>query len=217
MVKKRFELNKVIKYLILSDLVFYTGWGLVTPIFAIFIVNNIQGGTILVASIASAIFWILKSILRIPFGIFLDSHKGEGDDYFFVVIGLLIASLIPFGYIFANLPWNIYVLQAIYAIGMAMSLSGWSAIFTRHIDKGKESTEWGVSATAYGIGAGVAAVVGGWAVTQFGFNPVFIIVGIMGLIGVALLLFIKKQIKGYNGSNPFNLKEIFKEKNKWQR
>ncbi len=186
----KLKLNKIIKYLILSDLIFYTGWGLITPIFAIFIIGNIQGGTILVAGIASSIYWILKSGLRVPIGIFLDNHRGEKDDYFFLVVGLLIAALIPFGYIFSKLPWHIYVLQTVYAVGMAMSLSGWSAIFTRHIDKGKEATEWGLDATSYGIGIGVSAAIGGWAVTQFGFNPVFIAVGVMGLIGVALIFFL---------------------------
>ncbi len=91
-----------------------------------------------------------------------------------------------------------------------MSLSGWSAIFTRHIDKGKEATEWGLDATSYGIGIGISAAIGGWAVTQFGFNPVFIAVGVMGLIGVALLLGIKNKIKGvFDHNHPFNLKEIF--------
>jgi len=205
------KINNIVKYLVLSDLIFFAGWGLITPIFAIFIVNNIQGGTILVAGIAASIYWILTSILRIPFGIFLDNHKGEKDDYFFLVIGLFIASLIPFGYIFSKLPWHIYVLQAIYAIGLAMSFSGWSAIFTRHIDKGKEATEWGLDATSVGLGTGISAAIGGWAVTQFGFNPVFIVVGILGLIGVALLLGIRNNIKGvFNNGHILNLKEIFK-------
>jgi len=209
----KLKFNKVAKYLILSDLVFYTGWGLITPIFAIFILNNIQGGTIIIAGIASSIYWMLKSVLRVPIGIFLDNHKGEKDDYFFLVFGLLIAALVPFGYIFSKLPWHIYSLQTIYAIGMAMSLSGWAAIFTRHIDKGKEATEWGLDATSYGIGMGIAAAVGGLAVTKFGFNPVFIAVGIMGLIGVVLLLGIRNKIKGvFDGAHPFNLKEIFRGK-----
>jgi MFS family permease len=206
----KFKFNKIVKYLVLSDLVFYAGWGLITPIFAIFIVNNIQGGTILIAGIASSIYWVLKSVLRVPIGVFLDSHKGEKDDYFFLVFGLLIAALVPFGYIFSKLPWHIYALQAIYAIGMAMSVSGWAAIFTRHIDKGKESTEWGLDSASYGIGMGVAALAGGLAVTKFGFNPVFIAVGIMGLIGVVLLLSIRNNIKGvFDGAHPFSLKRIF--------
>lgn len=211
----KFKFNKIVKYLILSDLIFYTGWGLVTPIFAIFIVNNIQGGTLLVVSIASSIYWVLKSALRVPIGVFLDKHKGEKDDYFFLVFGLLIAALVPFGYIFSKLPWHIYALQAIYAIGLAMSVSGWAAIFTRHIDKGKEATDWGLDAASYGIGMGVAAAVGGFAVTKFGFNPVFIAVGIMGLIGVVLLLGIKNKIKGvFDGVHPFSLKRIFHERRK---
>lgn len=209
----KLKINNVIKYLVLSDLIFFAGWGLITPIFAIFIVNNIQGGNIFVVGVASSIYWILNSILRIPFGIFLDNCKGEKDDYFFLVSGLFIASLIPFGYIFSKLPWHIYILQAIYAIGLAMSFSGWFAIFTRHIDKGKEATGWGLDATSIGIGTGISAAIGGWAVTRFGFNPVFIIVGILGLIGVALLLCIRNSIKGvFNKGHVLNLKEIFYKK-----
>jgi len=187
-------MNRIIKFLILSDLVFYTGWGLITPIFAIFIIEKIHGGDLIVVGIATSIYWVLMSVLRVPFGLFLDTKKGERDDYAFMVTGLLIASTVPFGYIYASVPWQLYVLQAIYALGMAMSLAGWSAIFTRNIDKGHESTEWGLSATGYSIGTGLAGVVGGYAVETFGFNPVFIGVGILGLVGALLLLTVKNDI-----------------------
>lgn len=190
----KLSINRIIKYLILSDLVFYAGWGLINPVFAIFIVEKIQGGTPLVVGIAASIYWIVASLLRIPLGMFLDTRKGEHDDYAFTVWGLLIASIIPIGYIYITLPWQLYLLQAIYAIGMSMSLSGWAAIFTRNIDKGHEATEWGLNATAYSLGAGVAGIVGGYTVTQFGFEPVFIAVGILGMIGALLLLVIKKDV-----------------------
>ena len=188
------NINRIIRYLIWSDVVFYAGWGLITPIFAIFIIEKIHGGDFIVVGIATSIYWILMSILRVPFGLFLDTKKGERDDYAFMVTGLLIASTVPFGYIYATAPWHLYVLQAIYALGMAMSLAGWSAIFTRNIDKGHESTEWGLSATGYSIGTGIAGVVGGYAVETFGFNPVFIGVGILGLLGTLLLLGIRQDV-----------------------
>ncbi len=189
----KIKLNKIIRFLIYSDLVFYTGWGLLSPIFAIFIINSIAGGTAFVVGIASAINLIIRSVVRIPFGMAVDSNKDHKKAYLFMVLGLFISALIPFGYIYAKLPWHIYVLQGILGISLAMSTSGWTGIFTRHMDKGKESTEWGIDAVAVGLGPGIAGAVGGLAVTYFSFNLVFIAVGILGLMGVALLFFIKKD------------------------
>jgi len=196
-------------------LVFWTGWGLINPVFAIFIVDRIEGGSATVAGIASAIYWILKSFFRIPISIFLDACPGEKDDYWFLVFGLFLAALVPFGYIFVSLPLHIYLLQAVYALAMAMAFSGWSAIFTKHIDKGWEATEWGIDATLVGFGIGISGAVGGWAVTKFGFNSVFIVVGILGMIGAILLLALKKDIKGIFDHGPhFSLKEIFQKEEK---
>lgn len=204
-------INKVIKYLILSDLVFYAGWGLFTPVFAIFIVEKIQGGNALIIGVATAIYWILMSLLRIPFGLFLDNKTGESDDYWFTFWGFLIAATVPFGFLYASLPWHLYALQTIYALGMAMNLAGWSAIFTRNIDAGKESTEWGLSATGYSIGTGIAGLVGGYLVNQFDFAPVLIGVGVLGVIGAIMLLVIRKDIIGKpaSRSNYFGLKALF--------
>jgi len=209
------KINRIVKYLILSDLAFYAGWGLISPIFAIFIVEKIVGGNVLVAGLSSAVYLILIALLRVPMGIFLDSKPGERDDYWFLTVGLFIAALIPFGFIFSRFPWHIYLLQAIHAIGMAMSLSAWPAIFTRHIDKGKESTEWGLDATSVGLGAGISGAIGGWAVTKFGFNPVFIAFGIIGLIGAFLLLFLRNEIRGvFDHGFRFSFKDIFQKEEK---
>jgi len=207
--------NRVIKYLVLSDLAFWTGWGLINPVFAIFVVDRIVGGSAFVVGIASAIYWIVKSLFRIPIGIFLDTCPSEKDDYFSLVAGLFITALVPFGFIFAEIPLHIYILQAFHGFGLAMSLSGWTAIFTRHIDKGRESTEWGLDATSIGLGTGIAGAVGGWAVIHFGFTPVFITVGVFGLIGVALLFGLRNEIRGVfdhkllDHGLYFHLKDIF--------
>jgi MFS family permease len=67
-------------------------------------------------------------------------------------------------------------------------------IFIRHIDKEKESTEWNLGGCLVGLGSGISGAIGGWAVIHFGFNPVFIAVGIIGLIAASLLLFLRKEI-----------------------
>lgn len=207
--------NKVVKYLVLSDFVFWTGWGLLTPVFAIFVVDRIQGGNVFVVGVASAVFWIARSLLRIPIGMFLDICPSEKDDYFFLVAGLGMTSLVPLGYLFAVVPWHIYLLQAIYGAGLAMSYSGWTGIFTRHIDKGMESTEWGLNATTIGLGTGIAGAFGGWAVSRFGFSPVFIMVSVFSLLGTVVLFGLRNEIKGvFDHGLHFSLKDIFQKNGK---
>jgi len=180
------KVNRVIKYLILSDLIFWSGWGLLSPIFAVFIVKNIEGGNLSVVGLASGIYWILKSLLRIP-------------------------TLVPFGYLMAKYPFHIYLLQILQAFGMAMALSGWTAIFTRHIDQGKEATEWGLDATFVGLGIGISGILGGMIAQIFGFKTVFVLVGILGLLAAILLFGILKIIspRSLKKGLIFSLREIF--------
>ncbi len=187
-------INKVIRILIFSDFVLMAGWGLIIPILAIFIVDKIQGGDVRVVGIAIGIYWILKSLIQIPIGRYLDKTSGEKDDYYFLIFGTGLASLTPIGFIFATLPWHMYALQGIHALGMAMAIPSWGGIFTRHIDKGKEAMTWGIESSALGIGIGVAGIIGGIVAKNFGFTPLFIGVSILGIAATFLFLLIAKDL-----------------------
>ncbi len=187
-------INKVIKILILSDAALLTGFGFVTPIFAIFLTENIKGGNVEVAGFAAAIYCVAMSSVIIPLGRYLDKTRGEKDDLWFIILGNLLAAFAVFGYIFSKLPWHIYFLQAIYAIGMGMNIPGYTAIFTRHVEKGKEAVSWSVRAALIGVGAGVAGALGGIIAHRFGFIPLFAGVGIIILISAVLPLLISKEI-----------------------
>ncbi|MFH1510035.1 MAG: MFS transporter [Candidatus Nealsonbacteria bacterium] len=192
------SINKIIKILTLSDVLLLTGFGFIAPIFAIFINERITLGdpaeAAKVAGFAMAIYWGVKSLLQIPIGNYLDKNHGERDDIIFVILGNLIAALAVFAYIFSSLPWHIYLIQVFYSIGMAMNIPAWTAIFTRHIDKGKEAFEWASRSTAIGIGAGISGALGGLFVSKFGFNPLFAVMGIFILFSSLLLLIILWEI-----------------------
>ncbi len=188
------SINKVIKVLILSDVVLLTGLGFVSPIFAIFITDNIQGGDVRIAGFAAAVYWIILSMVLIPFGRYLDRKKGEKDDLWFIVIGNSLAAFAAFGYIFSYLPWHIYFLQALYGIGMGMNIPGYTAIFTRHIDKGKEAFSWSVRAALVGIGTGIAGSLGGMIAYRFGFEVLFIGIGTLLILSAFLPFLIKKEL-----------------------
>ncbi len=205
------KVNKIIKYLILTDIAFWTGWGLVTPVFSIFIVDKIQGGSALVVGIATSIYWAFRALLVLPSGKTLDKYMGERDDYLFLVAGNFIATLVIFGYIFAVYPWHIYILQAFYGIGMAISLVGWKSIFTKNIDKGKEASEWALDDTLLSLGTALAGIGTGLMVTNLGYTTTFTIAGVLGVVSVIILLRLRKDIEGvFNRRFRSNLKEIFR-------
>ena len=188
------SINKVVRTLIFYDLILLFGWGLITPILAIFIVQTIKGGNTQVAGTAIGIYWLGKSLLQIPIANYLDRNHGEKDDYYFLIGGTFLASLVPFGFIFATLPFHMYLLELIHAVGMACAIPAWGGIFVRHIDKGKEAQSWALDSSALGIGTGIAGIVGGIFANIFGFNLLFVGVGLFGIIAVLLCLLIKKDL-----------------------
>ncbi len=206
-------INKIIRVLITSDFFLNLGWGLLSPIFALFVLEKITIGdpakAAEVAGFSALFYWISKSFIEIPIGRFLDKKTGEKDDFWFMVIGLFIVGLVPIGYLFSTTPWHIYFFQVIHAIGMAMALPSWLAIFTRHIDKGKEAFEWSMETTSIGSGAGIAGGLGGIIAASFGFKILFVFVSLLTIFSAFLLLFVKNNIsiKG-DGFKTFSEKPV---------
>ncbi len=168
------------------------------PIFAIFILKNVAIGNISeaakVAGFSALCFWTVKSLLQIPIGRYLDKNHGEQDDFWFMVVGTFMMALVPLGYLFSTQPWHIYVLQIFYAVAASVNFPSWSAIFTRHIDVGKEAFEWGAHSTVSGVGVGIAGGIGGIAVAYFGFSGVFMFVSAFSILSGFLLLIVKDDI-----------------------
>lgn len=191
-------ISKIVKVLITSDFFLNLGWGLLSPIFALFILQKITidnpAKAAEVAGFAALAYWISKSLIEIPIGKFLDKHDGEKDDFWFMTIGLFVVAFVPIGYLFSTAPWHIYFFQVIHAVGMAMALPSWLAIFTRHIDKGKEAFEWSMETTSIGAGAGIAGGLGGIVASIFGFKILFIFVSALTLFAAILLLLVKNNV-----------------------
>ena len=191
-------INKIIKIIIYWDIVINSAWGLIGPVFAIFIIqtittnNQIQGAT--VAGFASLFYWITKSVLQVPIGHYLDKNHGEKDDFWFSIVGTFLTGLVPLGYLISTLPWHIYIFQILHAIGMSMVVPSAYAIFTRHIDKGKESYEWALDSTLLGAGMGITGAIGGVMAAYLGFQVIFILTGSFTIISALLWFLIRKEM-----------------------
>lgn len=189
------ELNPVIKVLTISDVFILSGFGLVSPIFAVFLTDNIKGGNLQVVGLASMIYLLTKSIGQIPAAQIIDRIRGERDDFLSMFIGSLVISVVPLLYLIAITPFHIYLIQFVYGMAQAFSFPSWMAIFTRHTSTNREGVEWGIYYTLTDLtGAGVAAI-GGTIANYFGFVPIFILVSALSFLGSFWLLFVKTQMR----------------------
>lgn len=190
---KDITVSPVIKFLTYSDILMMSGWGLISPILSVFITDQIPGGTVEVAGLASTIYFLVKSFLQIPVARYIDKRKGENDDFNTMILGSLVITLSAFLYIFVKTPAQLYLVQALYGIGGALSYPSWLALFTRHVDKNEEGLEWSLYYTTTDLGAALAAGLGGFIAASFGYGYVFLSVGISSLLGTAFLY----GIRGY--------------------
>lgn len=188
------SLNRVIKILIASDFLLQSGWGLIAPIFAIFLTGQIQGGSLRMVGFIAATYWITKSIIQPFIAHQLDKNHGEKDDFQFLIVGMYVANLIPLGYIFSTQLWHIFILEFIRGLAMACVIPTWAGIFTRHIDKGREAFSWSIESTGIGFAAGLAGAFGAIIASVLGFKIVFLLVSIFGLLSSSTLLLIRHQI-----------------------
>lgn len=176
----------------LSDVFYFTGFGLVAPIVAIFINEDIRGGTIFGAGLATTIFIIVKSAVQLPFSRFIDKHDNKLK---WLKIGFAIIIINPFIYIMADHINYVYVAEAIHGFGSGLAFPAWLGLWSTHLDKGHESFEWSFYSTMVGIGSAVTAAVGAAVAEFIGFDTAFFLVGIAGIAGFVTLFFLDKKPK----------------------
>ncbi len=148
-----------------------------------------------VIGFAAAITQIFKAGLQIPVARYLDKNHGEYDDFYSMVAGSFLISLVPFLYLFASLPRHLYIIQAFYGLGLALAVPPWYAIFSRHLDKTHENIEWSFESISIGIAAATAAALGGVLANKFGFHFVFLLGGMLAIYGSSMQIKIYKDLR----------------------
>ena len=194
-VREFLSLNKILEVLIFSDLVINSAYGLIAPILAVFLTDSISGGSLIVVGISDAIYLGVKSILQIPIGLKIDKTEGQKIDFWYLFLGNLLTSAGVFLYLFATLPWHVYLISLIFGIGGAMAYPAWTGLFTRNVVRNRESFAWSLSSTTMELGEAAAALIGGVVAQLLGFDILFGVVGALSTLGTLSLFSFYKTLK----------------------
>lgn len=187
-------MNRTLTILILSDIFVLTGFGLTAPIMAIFINDNLIGGTIAAIGIAAAITTIIRCILQL---VFAYTAKPQ-HRYAMVIAGTFFIAIVPFVYMFATNISHIYIAAVLSGFGAGLANPAWFSLFAANLDKKARGWEWSIYSSSVGFGTAISAFLGSQLAMKLGFKPVFIGVAVMALIGCFLLIGLtKKEMKNH--------------------
>jgi len=186
-----FQVNPVVKAFIISEGFLWSAYNFVLPLFAVFVLNNIRGGNVQVAASAYSSFLIVRVIFELItckyFG-----RSNESNKFITTIAGMLLISLGYLGFAFSNGVMSLFVFFGIVGMGLGIASPVKNSLFATHLDKNKETTEWGIYDAVTFIGMASTAALGGFIASQYGFNFLFILAAIINFIGIVpYLLYIR--------------------------
>jgi MFS family permease len=109
------------------------------------------------------------------------------------VCGFLFFAIGNFGYLAITHPYQLFILQIIFALGSACLAAPLSALFAAFIQKEKEGLQWALGSGGTKIVVGLSVLIGTLIVSNFGFKVLFILMGTIQLIAAGIQMRLKED------------------------
>lgn len=188
-----FQINPVVKSFIISETFLWSAWNFVTPIFAIFVVNNIEGGNVQIAASAFSVYLIARVFSELASGRYL-LKTNDKKKFLVTSIGMFFISLSYVGFAFSNSVFNLFSFYAMAGVGLGIASPAKNSLFSTHLDHNKEPSEWGIYDAVTFIGMALATALGGFIAGQYGFQFLFFLASVINLFGIfPYLLYIRER------------------------
>jgi predicted MFS family arabinose efflux permease len=181
--------NRWVKSLIISDMVLVVSINLFAPIYAIF-AEKVGGGIIVVGE-----SWGLFAVTTGLFMIILGRLEEKMNKMRWLITSYGLYCVVFAFYPLISNVYELFLVQILQGIALAINVPAWDALYTVHMDKGKESTEWGAYAGTWYVTSGVAAALGAFIVSAYSFSTLFYIMLAISLISFFYMVYLSRKIR----------------------
>lgn len=171
---KKFIFNRALRILLVTNAMVLVAGAMLGPIYALFVERI--GGDLLDASFAGAIFAFVAGTTVLLSGRYSDKIKQKK---LVVILGYIIMGVGFLLYTQVDSVWFLLFVQVVIGFGEAIYNPPFDALYSEHLDAGKDGTEWGAWESVNYYSVAVGAVAGGFFVTNFGFTPLFVIMALL--------------------------------------
>lgn len=181
--------NKAIRILLITNSLVLIAGAMLGPIYALFVEKI--GGDLLNASYAFGVFALVAGFVTLLSGRYTDKVK---ENELIIIFGYGIMGIGFLSYTFVNSIISLLVVQVVIGLGVAIYSPAFDAVYSKHLQDHKSGQEWGAWEAVNYFAAGFGAIAGGLFVTFFGFNIMFVIMGLLCFISAIYIFRLPRKI-----------------------
>ena len=181
--------RKLLHALIASDLMAFGAYGLLLPIFALFLMDHIPGMTLQGVALAEALYLISKALFTQVFVSFSQQGQHKRNTWL-LFVGYIVIAGVPLAYAWSTNFIQIVVAQIILGFGAGVSAPAWAYFFTASTEQKNQSSLRLAYDTVTTLALAFAAVAGGFIAYQYGYQNLFYSMSLLAAIGALISLFV---------------------------
>lgn len=186
-------MNPVVKAFIISEMFLWSSWNAITPIFAIFAATKIPGGNTEIAAASFSTYLIVRVIFELISGRYL-SKSTDMQKFVMSILGIVLMSLGYVGFAMTKNVSSLFLFYGVIGMGLGIASPAKNCLFSSHLDKDKEVTEWSLYDGVVFMGMAMAATIGGFVANRYGFTFLFYLVAVTNLLSIIpYLLYAEKK------------------------
>lgn len=190
-----FHINPVVKAFIISEMFLWSSWNAIIPIFAIFAATKIPGGNTEVAASSFSAYLIVRVVFELISGRYLFKST-DMQKFIVTIVGIVLMSAGYTGFAMTKDVFSVFVFYGVIGMGLGIASPAKNCLFSSHLDKDKEVTEWSMYDGFVFMGMAMSATIGGFVANRYGFNFLFYLVAITNLLSIIpYILYTEKKKK----------------------
>lgn len=183
-------MNKKLKILYITNGIFIVAGALLGPLYAIYV------ATFSVSVFMISLTWavMLFTGLITFYLISKQAKDDESTNLNFIIWGYLISAVSWLLFAFTTNFYQLFFIQAILGVGLALGGPSWNSLVASHLDKGKhvhDFAEWSMVSKFIEF---FSVLFGGLIIVTVGFDALFIAMFFIGVISALLLVTLKKSV-----------------------
>ncbi len=201
-VKKLTGFNRIVIYLSLSDVFSWGSFSVISILSGIYLSDKLGVDTLKFLGIGTSIYFFTRAAFQIPIGLITDKYKKDRDEILILFVGILLMGLPYLFYPYIEVPYQYYILQFIFGLGVSLNLTNWRKLFALNIDGGKEGIQYGIYELIISVSSGFLSILAG-TIANMGdlyFDTVISVAGVFIMLGsIWVILIYKYEERKSNG------------------